>query len=413
MGTRFLVLTLVFCGHAAGAQPSNALLQSFRAYTLEMGERLVLVARAMPQEHLQDHATAGEMSFGGMLLDVARQTERNCAIILGTKPPPQQALPPGAGKDVLVGRLQESFSLCNGGLARIDEGQLEQPAVGWDWEYVTGLQRTRAFVATRTMALWATRLRELELGLRQNHLVPPRVCIGGGDCDSGQNLCRTTGSPRISGRAMLVDAASSVKSDGRGPYLSASANATVEMGASAALIFTALHHANLDSIRSFTIDLSRPTPRGGGIPLGIVRVPQLVSDSHAWPAANDSTESRSTYASILAQWFTEPNETLHGVSEIPLGETIQAEQLDVSFTIDGVAHVLQMGPQPMWHCYSDKPAITGAGTTRATISHPSAGRWIIDLPAGSIGRLWDVHLLPSNAIDKGIFFVSLRLILDQ
>lgn len=413
MRTRSLALIYLVCSHAAGAQSSNDFVQSLRAYAQDLGERLVFAAYAMPEEHLKDRPAPGTMSFREILLDVARQNDRNCAIIVGTKPPPRQALPAGSGKGAIISRLEESFSFCNTEFRSIDDGQLAQPAIDWDWEYVTGLQRTRGFVATQTIAFWTSRYTELEIGLRQNGLVPPRICIGGGDCNSGENLCRTTASPRIGGKAALIDSASSVRSDGRGMYVNAVANATVELGVSAALIFTALHDANIDSIRAFRVDLSKPVPGGGGVPLGVLRVPERTSDNRASPAVNDLTGTRSTYASIFAQWYAEPNENIHGVSDIPIGTTVNAEQLDVNLTIDGAAHVLQMGPQPMWHCYSDRPAIHGAGTTRAAISHPTAAQWIIDLPRGSIGRLWDVHLLPANAVDKGLYFVSLRLVIDQ
>ncbi len=99
--------------------------------------------------------------------------------------------------------------------------------------------------------------------------------------------------------------------------------------------------------------------------------------------------------------------------EIPIGTTVKTPQLDVGFRINGRAHVLQMGPQPFGHCYSDGTAIHGNGTTQGTIWREAEDKWIVDLPAGSIGRLFDNHLGDPNAVNLGLYFVSLHFVVGK
>ena len=101
------------------------------------------------------------------------------------------------------------------------------------------------------------------------------------------------------------------------------------------------------SVRSINIDLSRPVPGDIGVPLGVI-------------VQSGDTE-------LGAQWYTEHDSSAttflsHPVTEIPVGTTVPARQIDVAFQIDGATHVLQMGPQPYGHCYSDGTAIYGTGT---------------------------------------------------
>jgi hypothetical protein len=102
------------------------------------------------------------------------------------------------------------------------------------------------------------------------------------------------------------------------------------------------------------------------------------------------------------------------MQEIPIHTTVFAEQLDISVHINGLQYFLQMGPQPVGHCYFEKNAIFGTGTTRATITRESDTRWVVDLPEGSIGRLFENSRGDdSHALNKGLYYVSLRYVIQQ
>jgi hypothetical protein len=37
----------------------------------------------------------------------------------------------------------------------------------------------------------------------------------------------------------------------------------------------------------------------------------------------------------------------------------------------------------------------------------------MDLPPGSVGRLFDIHLLEPNAVNKGLYHVSLHYVIER
>ena len=139
------------------------------------------------------------------------------------------------------------------------------------------------------------------------------------------------------------------------------------------------------------VNLSRPVPGGGGRPLGII------VDTNTTPAKEFG---------LLTEWKT-VRDTVPGLLDIPVGKTVPIEQLNVLFHIDGRFHILQMGPQPFGHCHG-ATRVHGKGTSRATIFRPSPMRWVMDLPPGSTGRLFDVSHSAAEAVDRGTYSLDLH-----
>jgi len=139
--------------------------------------------------------------------------------------------------------------------------------------------------------------------------------------------------------------------------------------------------------RAITVNLNKPVPGGGGIPLGIITT------------GNDIM--------LYTAWGIE-GEVNHNLLDLPVGQTVTAAQMNVGLHINGQFHVLQMGPQPLGVCYSSLTRVNGIGTSSATISRPSRGTWVIDLPTGSIGRLFDLSHTTQYAEDKGLYHIRLR-----
>ena len=148
------------------------------------------------------------------------------------------------------------------------------------------------------------------------------------------------------------------------------------------------------------MNLNDPVRGDIGRPLGVVT-----------EAAHPSTEW--VTAEIAAQWVTDPDFAQHMIHEIPVGSTVFAQQLDLGFEINGVPHVLQMGPQPYDHCNPSGTTIYGTGTTRGTITRETSSRWVVDLPRGSIGRLFDNSRGSLHSVNKGLYHVSLHYVIEQ
>jgi len=351
-----------------------------------VSQNLVLGAEAIPADKFDFRPNAGVMSFAELLTDVSGWSYWSCGAIGGVSTPSRPRVAPSDGKAAVVARLKETFAFCERALEGLADSTFAEVR---DW----GGMRSRASLVTEITSVWAERYAQLALGLRLNGRVPPTPCVGGRDCDSGQHICKPTTWGEASGSLTLSDAPYSVRSDGRGPYVNGTGNVHTVGAVAAALLFGSPEDARAAPPRSITVDLSHPVPGDIGVPLGVV--------------------TAGAYVDFGAQWYSEANGVQHSVIDIPVGTTVTAAQLGLGFPINGVAHALQMGPQPWGHCFSDGTAVHGAGTTRATIARPTATRFVIDLPAGSIGRLFDIHLHDPNAINKGLYYVSLHFVVDR
>src|SRR6185436_12590203 len=110
-----------------------------------------------------------------------------------------------------------------------------------------------------------------------------------------------------------TDYSSGVSSDGRGPYVQG-----VDGVRYSVVLTVATTHlyqkGNGKNPRKYAVNLDNPVPGGGGVPLGIIA---------------DGSDNN-----IETQWYTAANtrQNLHGIA---VGQTVTAEQIDVTFHIDG------------------------------------------------------------------------------
>ena len=213
------------------------------------------------------------------------------------------------------------------------------------------------------------------------------TCSGASDCAAGPMVCTGEDNTTTIAPAVLSDFSSGVSSDGLGPYVQGSG------GASPIIIWAAF--LSLDKAsrsvkhpRTYSVNLSHPVPGGGGIALGTI---------------TDATGD----IDLETQWIRVGN-ARRNLHDIPIGETVIASQMNVTFHINGHYHLLQMGPQPYGHCHSAPTAVFGTGTSTGTITRESATKWVIDLPQGSIGRLFDLYNTDQYAVDKGLYYTQVH-----
>ena len=381
------VAAVPICASAQHAAPlATAFLQNAR----EVGENIVLAAEAMPADRYGFSAAPRQPTFGALVSKLVFSNHYFCAALRDTETTPAQArVADTLAKEALVARLRASFVYCDSVLVGLDDNNLGAPVDG-------GTVTTHAGAMLWLTALRAEVYSQLALALRLNGRVPPRPCtisVNGG-CDSGALVCKTTVRRAVQATLTLSDASYSIRSDNRGPYANDnSADTRVLINQVGALKFGQPSPTATQPLRAVTIDLDHPVPGDIGKPRGIIRA-----------TAN---------LELGAQWYTESDFTQHSLADIPVGSTVKASQIDVAFHIDGKAHALQMGPQPIGHCYADGSAVYGDGTTTGTITRPTATQWIVDLPVGSVGRLFDSHLREPNAVNLGLYYVSLHFVIDQ
>ena len=213
------------------------------------------------------------------------------------------------------------------------------------------------------------------------------TCTGWGNCSSGRRICTIEDAPVYVGPTNVSDFQDGVSSDGQGPYVAGTkgvVNSMVVLGQ----ISLGRFGKEKDS-RTLSVNLNHPVPGGGGVPLGIVTI---------------------TGDNLLYAAWKRVGDTARSPANIPVGRIETAEQTNISFHLDGRFHVLQMGPRPLGQCHegADRNRVHGTGTTSATIYRASPSRWVVDLPAGSIGRLFDISQTKERAIDKGLYYVHLH-----
>ena len=213
------------------------------------------------------------------------------------------------------------------------------------------------------------------------------TCSGTSDCAAGPDVCTGEDATATVAPTLITDYLNGLSSDGRGPYVQGTDGVAASVVVWLATLEFNKSSKSVKNPRKFTVNLSNPVPGGGGVALGNI---------------TDGNDNH-----IETQWYRVGN-TRQNLHDIPVGQTVTANQIDVSFHLNGHFHVLQMGPQPYGHCHSAPTAVFGTGTSTGTIHRAGTTKWVIDLPPGSVGRLFDLYNTDQYAVDKGLYYMQLH-----
>lgn len=206
--------------------------------------------------------------------------------------------------------------------------------------------------------------------------------------------CVVIDTTSLTGPTVIADFADGLSSDGRGPYVKGS-DGVITSAVNNAATLTMYSKAGVKTTRTYTVNMDNPVPGGGGVPLGIITDTEMFGGG-----------------GLMAQLLS-PGDTLQNLHSIPVGQKVAAPQIFAAFRVQGRFHVLQFGPQPNGHCHGPT-LINGVGTTTGTILRVSRTKWAVDLPAKSVGRLFDVNdSKPELAVDKGLYYVRLHFEIGQ
>ena len=366
---------------------------AFRATTTDVGERIQLAASAMPAADFAYRAGPTQRTFAELLKEISEQTDSFCSVVAAARAPDRANWPANPTKDTLIDRIRVAFHDCVSHIAKATDTQLAD-TVYFRMHDGPPVRVPRARALVLTASYWADAYARLGMYLRANNHVPPEVCRRGAimwnlnfGCDSGYPRCvDSNGGMRISRELVFTDSGRAVRSDGLGPYRPGVGGVLIVFdGPRVGLLAYA---AEGDLQRSLIIDLDHPVPGDIGRPLGV--------------------HSERQFFETEAQLATGPDQRMRSLLDIPIGTSIAADQVEVNFMLDGAVHVLQIGPQRAGHCYSDPTAIYGEGTSRGSIRRTAEDRWEVDVPTGSVARLFDRHLGDPNAVNMGLYYVSLH-----
>jgi len=191
-----------------------------------------------------------------------------------------------------------------------------------------------------------------------------------------------------------------LRDDGHGPYVWGADSVAVFQGSG---LFLQLSPSVLEARgpigrtpgglrRSIAFDLGRPVAGSGAAARGLVRDPE----AYIWV------------------WHRRDPATGHvrTTRELDVDDSTShvAERVEMHFRIDGVLHVLQMGPfveggggSAIW-----RTGMHGNGTSTARIRRPARDVWIVEAGAEDRARLWSFENR-SVPVDRGLYHFPLRL----
>jgi uncharacterized damage-inducible protein DinB len=90
------------------------------------GQNLIATAEEMPPDKYAYKPTPGQMSFGQLMLHVARSNVLLCSKISGQTAPDLGQLTETSPKDQLVAAVKTSISFCDAALGSVDDSGLGQ-----------------------------------------------------------------------------------------------------------------------------------------------------------------------------------------------------------------------------------------------------------------------------------------------
>lgn len=126
---------LAFVPFAASAQEasagSNPVTDSVKAMVTQHAKAIIAAAEEMPADKYSYKPTAGQITFGHLIMHLAESNMHLCAAIAGTKPPEGEQLSEADPKDKLVTALKNSFDYCSGVLDKTDDSKLNEMVPGF------------------------------------------------------------------------------------------------------------------------------------------------------------------------------------------------------------------------------------------------------------------------------------------
>ncbi len=158
------------CLSVTGARPEPAapVSDAVRSIAQRFAKNFVAAAEEMPADKYGFKPTPAQMSFGEVVLHMAQGNDHVCSQIGGAPVPKRPALSAGASKEQLVGRLRESFRLCESALAKANDASL-----GAKVPYFGESEISRAQAMFAMVEEWSGHYSQAAVYLRLNGLLPP------------------------------------------------------------------------------------------------------------------------------------------------------------------------------------------------------------------------------------------------
>lgn len=162
-----LLATTFFPAFSLAQSSKTPVADAFRDAESTAAKELVAAAEAMPADKYNYKPTPAQMTFGQVVLHVAKDNDLACPGIGFMDAPQRETLTATDSKDKLIGLLKDTFATCDKVFGKLDDSRLGEQVTGFNakWTQV-GLMSERAND-------WADHYSQMAIYLRLNGQLPP------------------------------------------------------------------------------------------------------------------------------------------------------------------------------------------------------------------------------------------------
>ena len=175
MKTILVVPALLLLAAAAAAQTTSAPAPTKNPVSTALRDILpgrqrstLAAVEAMPTDKFNYKPSAGQRTFGQLLIHMAETNDLLCSKAAAIPAPKVEEGKDTDSKDKLVAALKASFDFCSDALAEMDDSKLAETTEGFG-----GKQVTRAWISLTLAGTLADHYAEAAMYLRLNGVLPP------------------------------------------------------------------------------------------------------------------------------------------------------------------------------------------------------------------------------------------------
>jgi hypothetical protein len=150
------------------AQTKNPVSSALRDVLPGRQKNTVAAVEAMPADKFTYKPSAGQMTFGQLVVHMAKTNYFLCSTTAAVPAPKVEELKDTDSKDKLISALKTSFDFCSDALAKMDDSKLAETTEGFG-----GKQVTLAWFSLTLAGTWADHYAETAMYLRLNGVLPP------------------------------------------------------------------------------------------------------------------------------------------------------------------------------------------------------------------------------------------------
>jgi hypothetical protein len=163
-----LMLAASAIAQTTSAPAKNPVTSALRDILTGRERNTVAAVEAMPADKFTYKPSAGQMTFGQLVVHMIEANYLLCSKATGVAAPKTEEVKDSDAKERLVSALKPSFDFCSEALGKTDDSKLAETTEGFG-----GKQVTRAWFSLVLSGAWADHYAAAATDLRLNGLLPP------------------------------------------------------------------------------------------------------------------------------------------------------------------------------------------------------------------------------------------------